>query len=581
MVFFRIIKKTIKFIFYQMPKKWLIMIIFAMAMTFGLTQVKGFSFTDNTHIIQNYDASNLTFYEGIMLKQPLVTDIQFNDQQGYDLSVRYVALPLYSIPLACGTNNYGTGIWDTKPDLTYIINENTSGDKYSDTYIKEYVRAARVPFDGHATNPCDFIMNYRVRVVRGSTASNLYYSYNASFQNTDSYTDYSSRYEYNTTNSAPLVFALCNGNNSFYIRSMLFQDESHALYPVAIGESGGLYDTITGTLYYLYGSSNFTTYNSISNPGNPYFTNPYITTSSSNIVNYSFNSLSINGGSLKNSTSYGQNYFTLVTNYMGISVNTDIDNYKTVDSNGNVTFSVPKSELIDNPSIATGRSVNWQLLYYKSVEGGRDIITYDLGTYTFDLSGNTTEENNTIEQDQTLSAISNLNNSINETNQSINNMNNNITNVVTQQEETNNFLQDTNVNTSGKTIPSPTIQNSEVVSQIDSTYQDFFSDYLYIFASDLPVTISLYIPNMSTGGIASTINIPSNYVKAHLTSVSIPFTNYSLLELIYMVWYVLFAFWFLGFATNLVTILFSGEIMDDKGLRKLTNTYTGVSKNML
>lgn len=59
MGFYRFIKNAIRFILYQMPKKWLIMIIFAMAMTFGLTQVKAVEYVDTADI----DTNNLTFYE--------------------------------------------------------------------------------------------------------------------------------------------------------------------------------------------------------------------------------------------------------------------------------------------------------------------------------------------------------------------------------------------------------------------------------------------------------------------------------------------------------------------------------------
>lgn len=59
MGFYRIIKKTIKFILYQMPKKWLIMIIFALLMTFGLTKVKAVDYIDAQDIMQE----NVEFYE--------------------------------------------------------------------------------------------------------------------------------------------------------------------------------------------------------------------------------------------------------------------------------------------------------------------------------------------------------------------------------------------------------------------------------------------------------------------------------------------------------------------------------------
>ena len=57
MGFYRIVKKTIKFVLYQMPKKWLIMIIFSLLMVFGLTQVKALDINSPNYVQFTYTNS--------------------------------------------------------------------------------------------------------------------------------------------------------------------------------------------------------------------------------------------------------------------------------------------------------------------------------------------------------------------------------------------------------------------------------------------------------------------------------------------------------------------------------------------
>lgn len=90
MGFYRIIKKTIRFVLYQLPKKWLIMIIFALLMLFGLTKVQAATYIDNI------DINNLTCYEYIDTGGNLVdTDIcltpgSYNNHANYQLYIEYL-----------------------------------------------------------------------------------------------------------------------------------------------------------------------------------------------------------------------------------------------------------------------------------------------------------------------------------------------------------------------------------------------------------------------------------------------------------------------------------------------------------
>lgn len=315
------------------------------------------------------------------------------------------------------------------------------------------------------------------------------------------------------------------------------------------------------------------------------FTKPYITTSSSNIVKYDFDYLNINGGSMKRATIWGDSVFWLYVDYNGTRNYIDLVDYMTTNSSANtVTFSVPRSVLIENSSIVDGRNITFFLYYTypngdSSVASNWNVATYSLGTFTLTISSSEEEQ---INNDLTQQKLSNINNSINQTNESINNMNNNINNVVSQQEETNNFLNDTSVNSNDLDINSPDIENDEVVKEIDGTFTNLFNTFNgFLNNSDIQ-SFNFYIPDMRNGEILSTITIPSDLISSKLSSINLFFLQgVTLLDLVVSIWYVLFTFWFLFFGTKLITLLYSGLIMQSEGLEELTKEYTGISKNML
>lgn len=579
MGFYRIIKMIFKDILFKIPKKYLVVIIIVLSMFLLKSNVKGYSFTNETNVDDNINSSILTFYDGILFKKPLVTDIVIDRYTNFDYKLLYKQFPKYIVPIGFGNNNYDNELWGVKPNLFYLITPNYSGNKLCDVFINNS-KVGSLNFGGDiwGTNLNLSVNYYSSYEFEDNLMKSTYY---LDVNNSGVVSNSSITFINNLVNdsNSPIVFGLY-GVDMYYINYFITTgQELHNLYPAKNGNKVGLYDFNTSKFYYFTNSNYYTLGNVISKPN--VNINPYITNLETEIENYSFNYLNINGNSLKNTNEFGQNYFSLVTEYMGISVVTDLDNFKNVNNNS-VTFSVPKSELIDNPSIQTGRSVNWKLIYYKSVEGGRDIIEYDLGTYTFDLSGNTEEENNIINQDQTLGAIAGLNNSINQTNESINNMNNNINNVVSQQEETNNFLNDTSVNSNDLDINSPDIENDEVVKEIDGTFTNLFNTFNgFLNNSDIQ-SFNFYIPDMRNGEILSTITIPSDLISSKLSSINLFFLQgVTLLDLVVSIWYVLFTFWFLFFGTKLITLLYSGLIMQSEGLEELTKEYTGISKNML
>lgn len=579
MGFYRIIKMIFKDILFKIPKKYLVVIIIILTMFLLKTNVKGYSFTNETNIDNNVNYNTLTFYEGIMFKKPLVTDIVIDRYSNFDYKLLYKNFPGYIVPIGFGNNNFDTNIWGVKPNLFYLITPNYSGNKGCDVYINN----SKMGFINFGSDiwgsDLNLSVNYHTSyVVENNLMTSTYY---ADVNNNGVVSNSSITFTNNLVNdsNSPLIFGLY-GADCYYINHFITTgQELHNLYPAKNGNKVGLYDFNTSKFYYFTNSSYYTLGNVISRPN--VNIGPYIVNSNNEIESYNFNFLNINGNSLKNTNEFGQNYFSLVTEYMGISVVTDLDNFKNINNNS-VAFSVPKSELIDNPSIQTGRSVNWKLIYYKSVEGGRDIIEYDLGTYTFDLSCNTDEENNTIVQDQTLGAIAGLNNSINQTNENINNMNNNISNVVTQQEETNNFLQDTTTNDSDFNINTPSVSNEQISTRIDNTITDIFNIFIDIANGyEGSTSVTFHLPNFITGGSTEFLTINSGIVKNFLENLYVFNTQLNMLNLIHTFWYVVLGGYLIRLIKKFSNMIYSGEIFNSSFGKKLDSEYTKITSDIL
>lgn len=146
----------------------------------------------------------------------------------------------------------------------------------------------------------------------------------------------------------------------------------------------------------------------------------------------------------------------------------------------------------------------------------------------------------------------------------------------------NSFLQNDTMDNSIIDISSPTISNSQVSSSADSGFSSFFSIFTTGFDSSATKSIDIYIPNYLTGGGTKFITINSNIVRNALSNTSvIPDTNFTILNLIELVWTALFGYWFIVIITGLVNMIYSGSLMSDSSLQKLSSTYTGVTGSML
>ena len=58
-------------------------------------------------------------------------------------------------------------------------------------------------------------------------------------------------------------------------------------------------------------------------------------------------------------------------------------------------------------------------------------------------------------------------------------------------------------------------------------------------------------------------------------------TNFTVLNLVEIIWTALFGYWFIVIITGFVNMIYSGSIISDSSLQKLSSTYTGVTGSML
>lgn len=228
-------------------------------MSFGLTQVKAFTFPDTTQIDENVDINSLTFYDEIMFKTQIVTDIPFTRYDDLDLSVRYISLPKYSMPLGMGDNDYSTDIFGTHPNMFYFLNPNRSSDLGTYLYIfNKYV--GEFPFPSSVVNDnTDVTVNYFFRSSTNSDATvTTTAKYWASFMTEDAPID-AFTFTNNLVNltNEPLVFGIQNPD-TYYLRYLIVKgDTSHLLYPAKLDNKVGMYDTATKKFYYITDSSQY------------------------------------------------------------------------------------------------------------------------------------------------------------------------------------------------------------------------------------------------------------------------------------------------------------------------------------
>lgn len=253
-------------------------------------------------------------------------------------------------------------------------------------------------------------------------------------------------------------------------------------------------DMGTRHLKVVYASQNVNYYNVTGhNNGDVYFNpipNPFIENQDSDITSWNFSNLVINGGILENSTSYGQNYFTLKAIYNNTTYLLDIDNYKTIDNNI-ITFTIPKSDLLNGAYIRDTYSIDFSIIYYERVEGGNQISEFSLGSYTFSLTSN---EQEVINQDNNQQLLGDIKQEQQQTTQAIENLDNTI--------------KDTNIDNSSIYLPS---DNTQDITQdgINNIFTSIYNAFCTGEAQDIIFPIPFTNKN---------ITLQANYIRQMLTS---------------------------------------------------------------
>lgn len=222
------------------------------------------------------------------------------------------------------------------------------------------------------------------------------------------------------------------------------------------------------------------------------FSNPFIENPSSEISSWNFNTLKINGAELRNSTSYGQNFFTLKAVYNNNEYLLDIDDYKTVSGNS-VTFSIPKNSLLNSAYLRNNYKVDFSLIYYESLEGGRRVSEFSLGSYTFAFSS---EEQDVVNQDNTQQLLGDIKEGQQQVTNSINNLDNTI--------------KDTNVDNSSIYLPN---DNTQDITQ--DGINNIFTNIYNAFCTGETKDIIFPIPFTNKNIVLS-----ANYIREMLTNSS-------------------------------------------------------------
>lgn len=204
------------------------------------------------------------------------------------------------------------------------------------------------------------------------------------------------------------------------------------------------------------------------------YTEPYIVTNSNDIINWSFDNLSINAGSYPVDGSYWLNF-----NYPNANstlYDIDLSPYKTVENN-TVIFNIPKSVLQENIVIRSGSSFTFSLQCRYNLQ----ILIQDLGSYTLSISQQTQTETN---EDSNKQILSDINNSQKQTTEAINNLNN------SQQQTTNaiNNLDDTITDSSvdDDSIFLPTDDTTNIAENgIDTIFTNLYNAFCTGEAKDI------------------------------------------------------------------------------------------------
>lgn len=211
--------------------------------------------------------------------------------------------------------------------------------------------------------------------------------------------------------------------------------------------------------------------------------NPTIVNTTNSIENWSFDNLVINCGQIDPDSN-----FYLHCDYEGYTFSYDNTNeYKTI-NNGVAYLYIPKSLLNESIVLRNGFNFSFALQANKP---NMEVLYYELGSYTMNL---TTEEQEQINEDSNKQVLSDISNNQKETTQAIENLENTITN--------------TNVNFND--IDLPTDDSEDITS---NGVNNIFSSFYNAFCSGEPQNIVFPIPYTN-----KSITIEPNYLRDMLSN---------------------------------------------------------------
>ena len=252
---------------------------------------------------------------------------------------------------------------------------------------------------------------------------------------------------------------------------------------VSVNSSGSWY-YLTGAYIINYFSSDLTVKdnyngNTIS-PQMPVqvFTDPSITTESSSIINWTFTNLIINCGSVLTNS-----LIELDFNYNNTYYSLNIDNYISI-SNNTVILTIPRTILSNYFVVRSGNTITFKLYVRNSSTGPSTVRYYDLGSYTLDL---TTQQEQEINEDSNKDLLHDINNS---------------------QQETNNYLQNDNVDNSSITLPSDN-SNDITKNGVNSIFNMIYNAFCTGEAQDIVFPIPFTNKN---------ITLQANYIQNMLSN---------------------------------------------------------------
>lgn len=269
----------------------------------------------------------------------------------------------------------------------------------------------------------------------------------------------------------------------------------------------GRYSKIVDINYSTYDYNN----NIVYNVSTFEFVDPYITTSSSTIENWSFDNLDINGGdvspywqNINQTPIYYQNYrFYLEVTTNGLTYSTDIYKYVTIDDdNKKFTISIPRYALSNSFNLYDNQTISFYLRMKAIINSTGEVYEddgFDLGTYTVVL---TAQEITDINNDSDKFVQSSIEQNQQETNEKLDDLNNNINN---------SNIDDSNVEDFGNLGNS---FNANDVSGIDQLFQVLYN----AFCTDEIQALVFTIPFTNKQVTINTTNI-SSYFPQQIKSI--------------------------------------------------------------